>query len=490
MNQSRVRVRFAPSPTGNLHIGGLRTAFYNYLFAKHHKGDFILRIEDTDQTRKVDGSVEQLLRILKRFDIEPDEGPVMQKDGSVEEYGSFGPYVQSKRTDRYKDIAKKLLDSGHAYYCFCTQERLEHLRSIQQKKNLPPKYDGHCRKLSDEEIAEKMRAEETHVIRLKMPRTGTVAVNDIVRGKVDFSYSLVDEQILIKSDGFPTYHLANVVDDHDMQITHVIRGEEWLPSVPKHLFLYKALGWDAPQMAHLPILLSTDRSKLSKRKGAVSSEEYLEQGYLPHALLNFLLLLGWNSKTEQEIFSRKEMIELFSLEHVNSSGAMVDPVKLLWMNKHYLQSEPVQDIFRYAEQNNFIPHAYINKTKNSTAWIEFFSLVKERIDTLGQLTEHIDYFFNEPVVDPALLQSKSTNTKIILEESYKVLQDITDWKEDVVKEQLEKFIQEKSYKRGEVLWPLRVALTGKKFSPGTYELLGIFDKKLVMLRIEHAIALL
>lgn len=488
MTSQRVRVRFAPSPTGDIHIGGLRTALYNYLFAKHNKGDFILRVEDTDQTRKVPGAIEQLVRVMKEFDITPDEGPQLSEKNIIEEYGSFGPYTQSKRTERYKEIAEKLISLGHAYYCFCTSDRLEQLRQIQQKKNLPPKYDGHCRNLDASEIKKKLAANTPRVVRLKVPRSGTLTFSDIVRGKVDFSYSLVDEQVLIKSDGYPTYHLANVVDDHDMEISHVIRGEEWLPSVPKHIYLYKALGWVPPQMAHLSILLDQKKAKLSKRTGAASVDQFLSLGLLPEAILNYLLLLGWNSKTEQEIFSRDEMISLFSLESVNVAGAMVDMKKLSWMNKAYLHNVSSSDILQYAVRHHFLPESWLKKTKQSSAWLEFFSLVKDRISYLTELQDNLEYFFTHPKVDAVMLKKKSkkVSTIEILGSLKDLLLEIENWKYETLKEVIEKDISEKGISRGEVLWPLRVALSGREFSPGAYELLGIFNKQLVVERLERA----
>ncbi|MFA5030144.1 MAG: glutamate--tRNA ligase [Patescibacteria group bacterium] len=487
---SRIRVRFAPSPTGSLHIGGLRTALYNFLFARHNNGDFILRIEDTDQKRKVDGAVDQLLRTMKLFGIEPDEGPVLQDDGTIEEFGSFGPYEQSKRLSLYTKVAERLLSEGHAYYCFCTEERLDTLRHIQQKKGLPTKYDGLCRKLTPQEVEKNIAAQMPKVLRLKMPHTGVAVLQDIVRGKVEFSYQLIDDQVLMKSDGFPTYHLANVVDDHEMKITHVIRGEEWLPSVPKHLHLYRVLGWQPPQMAHLPILLDTNRAKLSKRKGAVSAEEYIEQGFLPDALINFMLLLGWNPKTEKEIFSRKEMIDAFSLEQVNDSGASVNEKKLLWMNKEYLKAMSPKEFDSLLRSRHALSEEWFHASEESATWFLFLGFVKERLDKVIGISDHVSYFFEDPKVSKELFFQKSSShneTVILLKDYIVLLKTLRSWDSEKIKEATEKWLIKRKVSRGDLLWPVRVALTGKAFSPGAYELLGIFDKEQVIRRIENAL---
>jgi len=491
--KQRVRVRFAPSPTGYLHIGGLRTALYNFLFARHNDGDFILRIEDTDQQRKVEGAVEQLLRTMKLFSLEPDEGPVLQADGTIEEYGSFGPYTQSQRLSLYTEAAKKLLAQGEAYYCFCSPKRLETLRTIQQKKGLPTKYDGLCRSLTPEQIERNIKANLPHVIRLKMPQTGTLEFQDAVRGKVSFAYNLVDDQVLVKSDGYPTYHLANVVDDHEMHISHVIRGEEWLSSVPKHLHLYKAFGWDAPQMAHLPILLDEHRAKLSKRKGAISAEEYVEKGFLPDALLNFLLLLGWNPKTEQEIFSRDEMIHLFSLEQVNVTGASVNQKKLLWMNKEYLKGLPVKEFNAVIHHRKLLSEEWLHRTEDSKDWFQFLALIKERIETLEGFSDEVGYFFQEPEYKKELLLEKVKQPKEIsklLTDYIQALNAMRVWDPEIIKDKTENWLSERGVNRGELLWPVRVALTGRPFSPGAYELLGVFSKDVVVGRLQKALSLL
>ena len=327
-----VRVRFAPSPTGYLHVGGLRTALYNWLFARQQKGIFILRIEDTDQSRIKEGALENLLEALNWAGLDIDEGPGIG--------GDSGPYVQSERLEIYHNHVKQLIDEGHAYRCFCTPERLEELRERQRKMGVATRYDRNCRQLSKDE-SEARAEKESHVVRLAIPESGRIVFEDIVRKKVAFDFNTVDEQVLIKGDGFPTYHLANVVDDHLMGVTHVIRGEEWLPSMPKHLLLYKAFGWEEPQFAHLPLLLNRDRSKLSKRQGHVAVEDYQREGYLPEALVNFVALLGWRDQSDQEVYSVEELLEAFSLDRVQKGGAIFDTEKLLWLNgQHYMRLEP------------------------------------------------------------------------------------------------------------------------------------------------------
>ena len=327
-----VKVRFAPSPTGYLHIGGLRTALYNYLFAKNNHGKMLLRIEDTDQSRLVEGAIEGLIHSMNWAEIYHDEGPFIE-EGQIKQKGDNGPYIQSQRLEIYNQYIKQLLDNGWAYHCFCSKERLDELREEQSRKGQTPKYDGHCRDLTKEKVQEKIEAGMEYVIRLKLPENRLVAFDDIVRGHIVVNTEDLDDQVLIKSDGYPTYHFAVIVDDHLMGITHVIRGEEWLPSTPKHVLLYEAFGWEAPKFVHLPNILNRDRKKLSKRHGDVAVEDFIRKGYLPEALINFIALLGWSPGIDQEIFSMDELIELFDLKRVNKSGAIFDINKLNWMNR-------------------------------------------------------------------------------------------------------------------------------------------------------------
>ncbi|MFH1286865.1 MAG: glutamate--tRNA ligase [Candidatus Magasanikbacteria bacterium] len=336
------KTRFAPSPTGFLHIGGLRTALFAYLHAKKSGGIFLLRIEDTDRERFVEGGMENILNSLSWAGITPDEGVVQNKNGNIVQKGEHGPYIQSERNDIYNEHIQKLLDSGHAYHCFCSRERLGEVREEQQKNKQPTLYDGHCRNMSENEVKERLEEQDVqHVIRLRIPEEGTTSFEDSIRGTVKFKNSLIDDQVLQKSDGFPTYHLANVVDDHLMEITHVIRGEEWLSSTPKHILLYQFFGWKVPTFAHLPLLINEQKQKLSKRHGDVSVEDFKEAGYLPEALVNFVAFLGWNPGDEREIFTLSELTDEFDLSKVQKAAAVFNREKLNWVNKHYIcQMEP------------------------------------------------------------------------------------------------------------------------------------------------------
>ncbi|MCH8328751.1 MAG: glutamate--tRNA ligase, partial [Candidatus Marinimicrobia bacterium] len=375
-----IRVRFAPSPTGNLHVGGLRTALYNWLFARQNGGTFILRIEDTDQSRKVEGAEEQLLAALQWAGLDVDEGPTLG--------GDFGPYRQSQRLDIYASHAQQLLSSGSAYYCFCTPERLEQLRNRQQKMGLATRYDGLCRELPTDEAASRAET-EPHVIRLAVPRDGLIILVDQIRKKVRFEWKEVDDQVLIKGDGFPTYHLANVVDDHLMGISHVIRGEEWLPSMPKHLLLYQAFGWDPPEFAHLPLLLNSDRSKLSKRQGHVAVEDFREEGYLPQALINFVALLGWNDQSHQEVYDLTELTAAFTIDRVQKGGAIFDTGKLRWLNGQHIRRMDAA-----AFKISLLDH--LDNDWNVTDAMA--AAVQSKINLLGDAREQLDFFFEEPVV--------------------------------------------------------------------------------------------
>jgi len=328
LNLANIRVRIAPSPTGLMHIGNLRTILYNYLFARHHKGKFLIRIEDTDQTRLVPGAVENLLQVLQWAGIENDEGPKLMPDGKLQEIGEFGPYVQSDRLKIYKKYIDELLDRGKAYHCFCSKERLEKLREQQTANKQAPKYDNFCRNLEHSEVQSMIKSGASHVIRFKMPENREVVVKDLIRGNIVVNTKDLDDYVLMKADGFPTYHFANVVDDHLMKITQVMRGEEWIATAPKHVLLYEAFDWQPPQFAHLPQILNKNRKKMSKRDGDASVQDFINRGYLKDALINFIALLGWNAGTEQEIYNLPELIKQFSLDNVHKAGAIFDTDKL------------------------------------------------------------------------------------------------------------------------------------------------------------------
>lgn len=498
MNQEKVRVRFAPSPTGYVHVGGLRTALYNYLFAKKHGGSFILRIEDTDQKRLVEDATEKLLATLGIF-FEWDEGPknVKGQMSNVKCLGDFGPYVQSERVEIYKKYANDLIEKGKAYPCFCSSERLEEVRKEQETRKEPTRYDGLCRNLSKKEVAERLKENVPHVIRLRVEGTGDIVFDDIVRGKVSFSKKTIDDQVLMKSDGFPTYHLANVVDDHLMEITHVIRGEEWLPSTPKHILLYEAFGWDIPRFAHLPLLLNPDRSKLSKRQGDVAVEDYLAKGYLPEALLNFVALLGWNpgeGKT-REVFLLDELVEAFDLEHIHKGGAVFDVKKLDWLNAQYIKKLSPDEFFSKAvaflEKKPWFEEV-LPERKNADSLKKAFSIEQDRLQKLSDVGDAVKFFFLDPTIDPMLLPWKK-NTP---EETANALGIMRGALENVsepewTKETLEKVLLETAgEKRGDFLWPLRVALSGEKQSPPPHEIAWVIGKEVALGRIDAARTLL
>src|SRR3989344_4085400 len=393
-----IKTRFAPSPTGFLHVGGLRTALYSYLFAKKNKGKFLLRIEDTDRERYVADGVANILKSLYWADVVPDEGVVLDKE-KITQKGKNGPYVQSERLPIYKEYAEKLLEVGHAYYCFCTPERLTQLREQQTAKKLPTGYDGHCLSLDVAESKKRAESGERCVVRLKMPKSGETIFTDMIRGEVRFKNELVDDQVLMKSDGYPTYHFAVVIDDHFMEITHIIRGEEWISSVPKHLQIYKYFGWEVPEMAHLPLLLNPDKSKLSKRQGDVAVEDYMKKGYLPEALVNFVAFLGWNPGTEKEMYSIEELIADFDLSHVGKTGGVFNLEKLDWYNKQYIKNLNNAQLVEVA-----LPYFKKAGLKPDLSYLEkVVATEKERIKKLEEIVLATEFFFKEPIYDPKLL---------------------------------------------------------------------------------------
>ncbi len=483
-----IRTRFAPSPTGYLHIGGLRTALYNYLHARHEKGEFILRIEDTDRERYVEGAVEGLIDALNRCGLDYDEGPVLNGD-VVEQKGKKGPYIQSDRVDTYREHAEALLVKGHAYRCFCSPERLESMRKEQQLAKMPTKYDRHCMNLSEEEVVKKIELGEPFVVRMRVPEGETV-MEDVIRGKVKFPNAEVDDQVLLKSDGFPTYHLANVVDDHLMEITHVIRGEEWLSSTPKHVILYNMLGWDVPTFAHLPLILNPDKSKLSKRQGDVAVEDYLVKGYLPEALLNFVATLGYNPKGDQEIYSMDELVKLFDLSKVNSSGAVFNTEKLNWLNAHYIKEKDIDELVDLVQY--FLIRA--NKKVEEGRLEKIVTVERERLTRLDEIVDLVDMYEGLPeFADPNILvwkKSDAADSRAMLEgliEQVESMKDSDFAELGLVETAIKRYIEEKGYANGNVLWPMRVALSGKSASPSPFELSWVFGKNTTLERLKHAL---
>jgi nondiscriminating glutamyl-tRNA synthetase len=479
-----VRVRFAPSPTGFLHIGGLRTALFNYLFARHNNGTFILRIEDTDRTRYVEGATENLISILNWLGIDYDEGPFLDNNNTIVQKGEFGPYIQSQRVEIYQKYAQELLEKGYAYRCFCTAERLENLRKQQMLNKQPPKYDGFCRNISKEE-SDKLAKEKSFTIRMKIPDE-EIRFKDIIRGEVVFQGKLIDDQILLKSDKFPTYHLANVVDDHLMQISHVIRGEEWISSTPKHILLYKYFGWEPPQFAHLPLLLNPDRSKLSKRMGDVAVEDYKKEGYLPEALLNYVSLLGWSTEDSQQFFSKTELVEKFTLERCSQSPAVFDKQKLLWMNGEYIRKTSPERLFYYAK--DFLKNFNIQPQEENFI-VKLISVEQEKIKLLKDIPYLIEYFlvddnelqYNDTAVKKCLSTQKQ---KEVLTKIFETLNEINLFDKTILETVIREFCQKYGYKTSEVFHPLRVAVSGRTEGPGLFELLELLGKEKVLNRIQ------
>lgn len=488
MKGQKVRVRFAPSPTGFLHIGGLRTALYNELLARKERGDFILRIEDTDQARAVPGAIENICRSLEAVGVIPTEGVWLDPKGKVVERGDDGPYVQSERKAGHQAYAKKLIAMDKAYYCFCAAKRLEDLRKDQQTAGRPTMYDGRCRSLTLAEAEKRIAAGEEHVIRLKLPKQGKARVWDVIRDEIQFDWALIDDQVILKSDGFPTYHLAATCDDHDMRITHVIRGEEWLPSTPKHVFIYESFGWTPPKFAHLPLLLNSDRSKLSKRQGDVAVEDYLGKGYLPEALINFVALLGWNPTGDREIYAHDELAKLFNLPKVNTSGAVFNIEKLDWLNEQYLRSMPEE---RYLT----LTHPFItDKTDDHRFADRCLLLVRDRVRVPSDVAELTGFFFQTALdfkrVSVPWKRQSAADARARLEalithvESMKV-KDFESVKN--LEKNIKGFIDKNGWTNGETLWPLRVALSGEEKSPGPFELLWAYGRDRGLERIQAAI---
>src|SRR3972149_2544250 len=393
------RVRFAPSPTGFLHVGGLRTALYNYLFAKHNNGKFVLRIEDTDQSRKVEGAVENLVETLHWAGIEFDEGPGKG--------GNFGPYVQSERLTTYHEHVQRLVKEGNAYHCFCSPQRIDEVRQKQIAMKMSPSYDRHCRDLPSSEVERRKVAGESSVVRMKVPLTGEMTFDDTIRGKVTIAYKVLDDQVILKTDGFPTYHLAVVVDDHLMKISHVIRGEEWLPSTPKHIILYRYFGWDVPVYAHLPLLLNPDKSKLSKRQGDVAVEEYRAKGYLKEAIVNFVAFLGWNPGDERELFSVEQLVEAFTIERVGKSGAVFNIEKLNWLNFQHLRMKSDNEVLQMLKDYLAQRPTTAKTSFDDKYLLGVIAAMRERATFVREFLEKSPYFLEPPSeYDPSVAKKR------------------------------------------------------------------------------------
>lgn len=485
-----IRVRMAPSPTGFVHIGNLRTVLYNEFFAHAQNGTLILRIEDTDQSRLVEGAVAHLLEVLNVCGVRVDEGVILKPNGDVGETGDFGPYIQSKRKDTHRAYADQLVAMGKAYPCFCTAQELAAAREEAQAAGLPTAYNRKCRALSPEQAKKRVANGDAHVIRLALPTKGSVTVHDAIRGDVSFDWKQIDDQVILKGDGMPTYHLAATCDDHDMRISHVIRGEEWLASTPKHLFIYDAFGWEPPQFAHLPLLLNSDKTKLSKRQGDVAVEDYLKKGILPEALVNFVALLGWNPTGDREIYTHQELREAFRLEKVNKGGAVVNFEKLNWMNGQYIAALPKEEYLEKAGE------LLMDLTDDPNLMDRMALLVRDRLETLNQLPELAGALLRHPEPDAALLpwkKSTPAEAKERLQAAAEQLEELPEeaWDSpDTLETPLKNLIAENEWGNGDTLWPLRVALSGQAKSPGPFELLWALGKEHSLKRIENAIEVL
>lgn len=476
----KIRTRYAPSPTGRMHVGNLRTALYEFLIAKHEGGDFILRIEDTDQERFVEGATEIIYRTLANTGLVHDEGPDKDK--------GYGPYVQSERTatGMYLEYAKKLVDKGEAYYCFCDKERLESLKQEVAGKEIIV-YDKHCLHLSKEEIEEKLNSGAPYVIRQNNPQEGTTTFVDDIYGEITVDNSELDDMILIKSDGFPTYNFANVVDDHLMEITHVVRGNEYISSSPKYQRLYDAFGWESPKYVHLPLITDENHKKLSKRCGHSSYEDLLEQGFVSEAIVNFIALLGWSPEDNQEIFTLDELIEKFDYRHVSKSPAVFDMVKLRWMNSEYIKA---MDFDKYYEMALPYIKEVIHKDYDLK---KIAALVKTRIEVFPDIKDMIDFFESVPEYDIEMYTHKKMKTNA--ESSLEVLKEIlprfeeqTEYTNDALYNVLCKYVEEKGCKNGYAMWPVRTAVSGKQMTPGgATEIMEIIGKEESIKRIKAAI---
>ena len=476
----KIRTRYAPSPTGRMHVGNLRTALYAYLIAKHEDGDFILRIEDTDQTRFVEGAVDIIKRTMADTGLIEDEGP--DKDGG------YGPYVQSERMKAgiYRKYAQELVDKGEAYYCFCTPERLSTLTQVVEGKEISV-YDKHCLHLSKEEIEQNLREGKPYVIRQNNPTEGTTTFHDELYGDVTVDNKELDDMILIKSDGYPTYNFANVVDDHLMGITHVVRGNEYISSSPKYNRLYDAFGWEVPKYIHCPLITDEDHHKLSKRSGHSSYEDLIEQGFLPEAVVNFIALLGWPPNSKKKIFSLKELIRIFDYHRIGKAPSVFDYQKLRWMNGEYLKAMAPDTFFALAE-----PYLKAALTKGQDLK-KVAEMVRTRIEIFPDIAEMVDFFEELPQYDISLFTHKKMKTNAassleVLKELLPILEKQDDYSNEALYLSMKGYVEQKGCKNGYVLWPLRIAVSGKQTTPaGATEIIEILGKEESLARIRTAI---
>ncbi len=485
---SKIRTRFAPSPTGFLHIGNLRTVLFEYLTAKSLGGEFILRIEDTDQKREVEGAVDSLISILDWVGIKFDEGPHVG--------GDYGPYTQTERLDIYKKYTQELIDKGEAYYCFCTEERLKQMREDQEAMKKPPRYDRCCRNLSKEEVEKRIAAGERYVVRQKMPLSEEVTFHEELRGDLKFNTEELDDHVLIKSDGIPTYHFASVVDDHLMEITHVLRGAEWLPSFPKNALLYRSFGWEMPKFFHLSLIMNKEGGKLSKRQGDVAVEDFRKKGYLKEGLINFMLLLGWHPEGDNEILTLAEAEKLFKPENIGVSPAIFDIEKLDFFNGYHIRQKSLDELVDlcrpYLESNIELT---TNENKKSNEFLKkVIVLSRERLKKLSDITEQTTYFFKEKLdFDPAMVvwrKSDAAGAKTALTDLKTFLAGLSEgeWEIKTLEEKVMSYLKEGGKSNGDYLWPMRVSLTGEKASPSPFEMAWALGKEETISKITDSIS--
>lgn len=477
---SKIRVRIAPSPTGNPHIGTAYAALFNFAFAKKMGGKFILRIEDTDRTRLVPGATEAIIKSLKWLGLFWDEGPDIG--------GPNTPYIQSERLPLYLEHAEGLVKNGAAYFCFCTPERLEKMREEQKERHSPTMYDGTCRRLKTTDVRSKLKKGEPFVIRLKVPEKGETKFQDLIRGEVSFQNNLIDDQVLLKSDGFPTYHLGVVVDDYLMKISHVVRGEEWLSSTPKHILLYQAFGWPIPEFAHLPLLRNPDRSKLSKRRNPVSLIWYHDQGYLAETLLNFLALMGFSPPEGKEIFDLEEFIKNFSFDRIVKSGPVFNIEKLDWLNGEYIRkmslTQLADTLKHWGSETNFKIRA-----ENDRQLLQVLTLIQDRMKRLNEFGQLSDFFFVKPKVDPDLLLAgqKKEEVKTRLAAALEALKGVSDWRDEKLEKLTRQVAADLNLEASHLFMTMRVALTGKTATPPLFETMEVLGQETVLSRLKKLI---
>jgi glutamyl-tRNA synthetase len=478
-----VRVRFAPSPTGYLHVGGARSALFNFLFARHNKGTFILRIEDTDRSRYQADALEEIYTSLKWLGLDWDEGP-----GKA---GSFGPYIQSERTELYQNAAQVLIEKGHAYRCFCTPERLGEVRKEQEKAGTTMGYDRHCRALSEAEVNQLLAEKKPFVVRLKIPLGRTVVFDDLIRGRIEYQSDVLDDLVLLKSDGFPTYHLANIVDDHHMQISHVLRGDEWISSTPRHILLYEAFGWSPPVFAHLPVILDPSGGKLSKRKGAASVMDYQRLGYLPEALFNFLALLGWAPGDDKEKMTLNELIDKFDLLRVSAKPAVFDEKKLEWMNGHYL-TDAVAGHLAPIVVPQWKEKGWVkaDAPEADTYLLKAIDMLKVRSKKLGDIVDVASYFFIDPVSyeDKAAKKHFTKDAVNILKSLSEKLEPSSTFTHASIENVYREYAEQTALSGGVLIHPTRLAISGISFGPGLFEMMELLGKDTVIRRMKTAVS--